>query len=98
MAPLVQGIKWTATKWIHTKPFRPENLGEVRHGWGIGRPQAACLLKLHCCSAIWTYGGGYGCTCFCYMLERLGMLMEGHNIFRVRDAATRGTGVSRGVY
>ncbi|KAL3137205.1 hypothetical protein ABBQ32_006763 [Trebouxia sp. C0010 RCD-2024] len=22
--PILQGVKWTATKWIHTKPFRPE--------------------------------------------------------------------------
>ena len=31
--PIIQGVKWTATKWIHTKPFRPESLGsdaEVR--------------------------------------------------------------------
>lgn len=25
--PIIQGVKWTATKWIHTKPFRPESLG-----------------------------------------------------------------------
>ncbi|CAD7699943.1 unnamed protein product [Ostreobium quekettii] len=23
--PVVTGVKWTATKWIHTKPFRPES-------------------------------------------------------------------------
>ena len=26
--PILQGVKWTATKWIHTKPFRPELLGQ----------------------------------------------------------------------
>lgn len=26
--PIIQGVKWTATKWIHTKPFRPESLGQ----------------------------------------------------------------------
>ena len=25
--PVVSGVKWTATKWIHTLPFRPEWLG-----------------------------------------------------------------------
>lgn len=25
--PIIQGVKWTATKWIHTSPFRPESLG-----------------------------------------------------------------------
>lgn len=24
--PVVRGFKWTATKWIHTAPFRPETL------------------------------------------------------------------------
>lgn len=24
--PVTGGVKWTATKWIHTKPFRPEIL------------------------------------------------------------------------
>lgn len=26
--PIIQGVKWTATKWIHTSPFRPESLGQ----------------------------------------------------------------------
>ena len=26
--PIIQGVKWTATKWIHTRPFRPESLGQ----------------------------------------------------------------------
>jgi len=26
--PVIEGVKWTATKWIHTAPFRPESLGE----------------------------------------------------------------------
>ena len=26
--PILQGVKWTATKWIHTKPFRPELFGQ----------------------------------------------------------------------
>ncbi len=25
--PVIKGVKWTATKWIHTLPFRPEWLG-----------------------------------------------------------------------
>ncbi|KAI3436521.1 hypothetical protein D9Q98_005938 [Chlorella vulgaris] len=25
--PVISGVKWTATKWIHTKPFRPNLLG-----------------------------------------------------------------------
>lgn len=25
--PVLEGVKWTATKWIHTAPFRPESLG-----------------------------------------------------------------------
>ena len=24
--PILDGVKWTATKWIHTRPFRPEAL------------------------------------------------------------------------
>lgn len=23
--PIIRGVKWTATKWIHSKPFRPED-------------------------------------------------------------------------
>jgi prolyl 4-hydroxylase len=26
--PVLKGVKWTATIWIHTKPFRPESLGK----------------------------------------------------------------------
>ena len=26
--PVIKGVKWTATKWIHTAPFRPELLGQ----------------------------------------------------------------------
>lgn len=26
--PVIEGVKWTATKWIHTSPFRPESLGQ----------------------------------------------------------------------
>lgn len=26
--PIIEGVKWTATKWIHTSPFRPESLGQ----------------------------------------------------------------------
>ncbi|PSC72823.1 Prolyl 4-hydroxylase subunit alpha-1 [Micractinium conductrix] len=26
--PVIKGIKWTATKWIHTEPFRPNLLGQ----------------------------------------------------------------------
>lgn len=25
--PVVSGVKWTGTVWIHTKPFRPEMFG-----------------------------------------------------------------------
>lgn len=25
--PVIRGVKWTATKWIHTLPFRPETMG-----------------------------------------------------------------------
>ena len=27
-APVVKGVKWTGTVWIHTRPFREETLGE----------------------------------------------------------------------
>lgn len=26
--PVIEGVKWTATKWIHTAAFRPESLGQ----------------------------------------------------------------------
>ncbi|KAL4457504.1 hypothetical protein ABPG75_012369 [Micractinium tetrahymenae] len=26
--PVIKGVKWTATKWIHTEPFRPALLGK----------------------------------------------------------------------
>lgn len=26
--PVIRGVKWTATKWIHTEPFRPALLGK----------------------------------------------------------------------
>jgi len=27
--PVIKGVKWTATVWIHTKPFRPNTLGQA---------------------------------------------------------------------
>ena len=27
--PVIRGVKWVAIKWIHTKPFRPEWLGQT---------------------------------------------------------------------
>jgi prolyl 4-hydroxylase len=32
--PVIKGVKWTATKWIHTKPFRPTEL--------VGRTVSRC--------------------------------------------------------
>ncbi|PNH01464.1 hypothetical protein TSOC_012648 [Tetrabaena socialis] len=29
--PVLAGVKWTATKWIHAKPFRPAEMASGRH-------------------------------------------------------------------
>lgn len=33
--PVIRGVKWTGTVWIHTAPFRPETLKEAG-GWSLG--------------------------------------------------------------
>lgn len=32
--PVLAGVKWTATKWIHAKPFRPGEMRMVMAGGG----------------------------------------------------------------
>ena len=32
-SPVITGVKWTATKWIHAKPFRPQEMVAARKQW-----------------------------------------------------------------
>mmetsp|Transcript_11598 Transcript_11598/g.32872 ORF Transcript_11598/g.32872 Transcript_11598/m.32872 type:complete len:346 (-) Transcript_11598:300-1337(-) len=51
--PVVRGTKWSATAWIHTQPFRPENLNLAAHP-----PQAMwqCFNEHGSCED-WAKGG-----------------------------------------
>ena len=47
-APVVDGVKWTMTVWIHSGPFRPETLEEeARLDWR-GLPQECKDFDAHC--------------------------------------------------
>lgn len=45
--PILQGVKWTATKWIHTKPFRPEWLVQAPEVWCSPHFSCSCNLIVH---------------------------------------------------
>ncbi|KAL6745323.1 hypothetical protein V8C86DRAFT_2981497 [Haematococcus lacustris] len=59
--PVLKGVKWTATKWIHAKPFRPEDLDNTLQSKGT-RPQhedpGICEDVMSQCSE---YAKGDGC-------------------------------------
>lgn len=46
--PVVRGVKWTATKWIHTEQFRPGQLGEVLLKDPPPRPEDCVDMHAQC--------------------------------------------------
>ena len=43
--PIIKGVKWTATKWIHTRRFRPECLGADHD---VCLPTTCVIVKIFC--------------------------------------------------
>ena len=39
--PVLDGVKWTATKWIHAAPFRPEWLSNPK-SWAEAQHPEEC--------------------------------------------------------
>ncbi|CAK0751576.1 hypothetical protein CVIRNUC_002078 [Coccomyxa viridis] len=46
--PVLQGVKWTATKWIHTEPFHPEWLSEKMDTSNALLPENCTDTELAC--------------------------------------------------
>jgi hypothetical protein len=47
--PVLQGIKWTGTVWIHTAPFRPESLSRESELQSLYLLMHRHLAKVACC-------------------------------------------------
>ena len=55
--PVLRGIKWTGTVWVHTAPFRPESLSQESEQRAHPRPSIlhipldhSCATQCHCWS------------------------------------------------
>lgn len=46
--PVLAGVKWTATKWIHAAPFRPEWLSSPKPLAEAQRPEECADTNAHC--------------------------------------------------
>lgn len=55
--PVTKGVKWTATKWVHARPFRPESFTPNRLGLHFQPPDAGRCVDRNTECANWAAKG-----------------------------------------